>query len=96
MAADLTLPLFETVLPFMFTSTPDPGIRKHTPRLAGLISAVWTLGCRYWFRVGHWNVVAHISSTEPATTSQCTRNDIPTTTTKSKYLKSIDVVNSED
>ena len=41
-----------------WTSTPDPGIRKHTPRLACLISAVWTLGCRYWFRVVHWDVVA--------------------------------------
>ena len=38
--------------------TPDPGIRKHTPRLACLISVVWTLGCRYSFRVGHWDVVA--------------------------------------
>ena len=39
-------------------------------------SAVWTLGCRYSFRVGHWDVVAYISSTKPATTSQCpTRNE---------------------
>ena len=43
--------------------------------LACLISAVWTLGCRYWFLFGHWDVVAYISNTEPATTSQCpTRN----------------------
>ena len=64
----------------IWTSTPDPGIRKHTPRLTCPISAVWTPGCRYWFLVGHWDVVAYISSTEPATTSQCpTRNqyDIP-------------------
>ena len=29
------------------TSTPDPGIMKHTPRFVRLISAIWTLGCSY-------------------------------------------------
>ena len=60
-----------------WTITPDHGVRKHTPRMACLISAVWTLGCRYSSRVGHWDVVAYISSTEPATTSQSpTRNEL--------------------
>ena len=52
-----------------------PGLKAHTA-FGALISAVWTLGCRYSFRFGHWDVVAYISSREPATTSQClTRNE---------------------